>query len=101
MVGRGSAYDLYLSRELRAAQLLRTPTSQTVVDRFLAENADVAAGVRQQLEADAERLGGAQQPHRRALHWWPGPIHGLHLFEALPWHQRGSLLSLRCAPGLR
>jgi len=58
MVGRGSAYDLYLSRELKAAQLLRTPTSQTVVDRFLAENADVAAGVRQQLESDAARLGG-------------------------------------------
>jgi len=58
MVGRGSAYDLYLSRELKAAQLLRTPTSQTVVERFLAENADVAAGVRQQLESDAARLGG-------------------------------------------
>ncbi len=58
MVGRGSAYDLFLSRELKAAQLLRTPTSQTVVDRFLAENADVAAGVRQQLESDAARLGG-------------------------------------------
>ncbi len=58
MVGRGSAYDLYLSRELKVAQLLRTPTSQTVVDRFLAENADVAAGVRQQLEADAVRLPG-------------------------------------------
>ncbi len=58
MVGRGSAYDLYLSRELKAAQLMRTPTSPTVVERFLAENADVAAGVRQQLEADAARLGG-------------------------------------------
>lgn len=56
MVGRGSAYDLHLSRELKAAQLMRAPTSPTVVDRFLAENADVAAGVRQQLEADAARL---------------------------------------------
>jgi len=58
MVGRGSAYDLYLSRALKAAQLLRAPTSPAVVDRFLAENADVAAGVRQQLEADAARLPG-------------------------------------------
>lgn len=58
MVGRGSAYDLYLSRELKAAQLMRTTTSQAVVDRFLAENADVAAGVKQQLEADAQRLPG-------------------------------------------
>jgi polar amino acid transport system substrate-binding protein len=29
-----------------------------VVDEFLAARADVAAGVRQQLEADAARLGG-------------------------------------------
>jgi polar amino acid transport system substrate-binding protein len=58
MVGKGSAYDLYLSRELKAAQILRAPTSPAVVDTFLAENADVAAGVRQQLEADAARLGG-------------------------------------------
>jgi polar amino acid transport system substrate-binding protein len=58
MVARGSAYDLYLSRELNAAQLLRTTTSQAVVDRFLAENADVAAGVKQQLEGDAARLPG-------------------------------------------
>lgn len=58
MVGRGSAYDLYLSRDLKAAQLMRTPTSQAVVERFLAEGADVAAGVRQQLEADAARLPG-------------------------------------------
>lgn len=58
MVGKGSAYDLYLSRALKAATLVRAPTSPVVVDRFLAENADVAAGVRQQLEADAARLGG-------------------------------------------
>jgi polar amino acid transport system substrate-binding protein len=58
MVGRGSAYDLYLSRALKAAQLLHAPTSPTVVDQFLAQNADVAAGVKQQLEADAARLGG-------------------------------------------
>src|SRR5205085_7416335 len=58
MVGRGSAYDLYLGRELKAAQLLRAPTSPKVVDEFLAAGADVAAGVRQQLEADAARLPG-------------------------------------------
>lgn len=58
MVGLGSAYDLYLSRSLKAAQLLRAPTSPAVVDAFLAQDADVAAGVRQQLEADAVRRGG-------------------------------------------
>ncbi len=58
MVGKGSAYDLYLSRELKAATILRAPTSPAVVDAFLAEKADVAAGVKQQLEADAARVGG-------------------------------------------
>jgi polar amino acid transport system substrate-binding protein len=58
MVGKGSAYDLYLSREMKAAQLLRAPTSPAVVDSFLSENADVAAGVKQQLQADAKRLPG-------------------------------------------
>jgi polar amino acid transport system substrate-binding protein len=58
MVGRGSAYDLYLTRTLKAAQIVRAPTSPAVVDAFLAEDADVAAGVRRQLEADAVRLGG-------------------------------------------
>lgn len=58
MVGKGSAYDLYLTRELKSASIERAPTSPAVVDCFLSENADVAAGVRQQLEADAARLGG-------------------------------------------
>ncbi len=58
MVGRGSAYDLYLTRALKQAKLAHAPTSPAVVDHFLAQNADVAAGVKQQLQADAERLGG-------------------------------------------
>jgi polar amino acid transport system substrate-binding protein len=58
MVGRGSAYDLYLTRALKAAQILRAPTSPAVVERMLAENAEVAAGVKQQLQADAARLPG-------------------------------------------
>lgn len=57
-VGRGSAYDLYLTREIKAAKLERAPTSPQVVDYFLANNLEVAAGVRQQLEADAKRLPG-------------------------------------------
>jgi len=57
MVAKGSAYDLFLSRELKQAQLVRTVRSQDVVDAFLAEKTDVAAAVKQQLEADAARLG--------------------------------------------
>jgi polar amino acid transport system substrate-binding protein len=58
VVGKGSAYDLYLSREIQHATLLRAPSSPAVVDYFLEQGADVAAGVKQQLEADAARLGG-------------------------------------------
>ena len=58
VVGKGSAYDLYLTRALRQADLVRAPTSPEVTDFFLREHADVAAGVRQQLEADAKRRPG-------------------------------------------
>lgn len=58
VVGGGSAYDLYLTRELQNARIVRAATSPTVVDTFLEGGYDVAAGVRQQLEADAARLGG-------------------------------------------
>ncbi len=57
-VGNGSAYDLYLSREIKAAALLRAPTSPAVVDFFLAQGLEVAAGVKQQLQMDAKRLPG-------------------------------------------
>jgi polar amino acid transport system substrate-binding protein len=57
-VGNKSAYDLYLTRELKKATIERAPTSPQVVDYFLVNHLDVAAGVRQQLEKDANRLGG-------------------------------------------
>jgi polar amino acid transport system substrate-binding protein len=58
VVGQGSAYDLFLSRALAHATIERAPSSQAVVQQFLATGADVAAGVRQQLEADVHRNGG-------------------------------------------
>jgi polar amino acid transport system substrate-binding protein len=57
-VGRASAYDLFLSREIRHAVIERAPTSTVVVETFLQTEADVAAGVREQLQADAARFGG-------------------------------------------
>jgi polar amino acid transport system substrate-binding protein len=60
VVGQGSAYDLHLSRELKHATIVRAPSSPAVVDTFLAQGADVAANVRQQLEADAKRVGGVR-----------------------------------------
>lgn len=58
VVGKGSAYDLFLTRELKAAQIVRAPTSPAVVQTFLEQGLEVAAGVRQQLEADARQIAG-------------------------------------------
>ena len=60
VVGRGSAYDLYLTRELKRAKLVRAPTSPSVVDLMTSGKFEVAAGVKQQLEADAKRLSGVR-----------------------------------------
>ena len=57
-VGAQSAYHLYLSRELKQATIVRAPTSPTVTDVFVAQSLDVAAGVKQQLQADARRIPG-------------------------------------------
>lgn len=57
-VGKGSAYDLFLTRELKQAEIVRAPTSPTVVDLFVEQGLDVAAGVRQQLKADLQRFAG-------------------------------------------
>ncbi|WP_322981431.1 ABC transporter substrate-binding protein [Pseudomonas sp. C11] len=57
-VGKGSAYDLFLTRALQQATIERAPTSPAVVEHFLAHGHEVAAGVRQQLEADAALIGG-------------------------------------------
>ncbi|MFY9512642.1 MAG: ABC transporter substrate-binding protein [Rubrivivax sp.] len=58
VVGAGSAYDLHLSRALQHAQIVRAPSSPAVVDVFVEQGLDVAAGVKQQLEADARRHPG-------------------------------------------
>ena len=60
VVGRGSAYDLYLARELKHARLQPAPTSQAVADTMLANGFEVAAGVKQQMQADARRLPGVR-----------------------------------------
>ena len=61
-VGMGSAYDLFLTRELKHADIVRAPTSPTVVDVFVEQKLEVAAGVKQQLEADLVRF-----PNHRLL----------------------------------
>lgn len=66
-VGKGSAYDLFLTRELKAAEIVRSPTSPTVVQTFLEQNLEVAAGVKQQLEADAAEQSGLRLLNERFM----------------------------------
>jgi polar amino acid transport system substrate-binding protein len=58
VVGKGSAYDLYLTREIKNASLFRAASSQAVIDDFMGGKGNVAAGVKQQLESDAKRYTG-------------------------------------------
>ncbi|MEQ1536339.1 MAG: ABC transporter substrate-binding protein [Burkholderiaceae bacterium] len=80
-VGKGSAYDLFLTRELKHAEIVRAPSSPTVVDVFVEQGLDVAAGVKQQLEVDAKRL-----PNLRLL---PGRFMVIQQAMGLP-KSRGS-----------
>jgi polar amino acid transport system substrate-binding protein len=57
-VNAKSAYDLFLTREIKQATLVRSVTSSEVVDMFVAQKLEVAAGVKQQLEKDMRRVPG-------------------------------------------
>ena len=48
-VGRGAAYDLFLTRTLKNAELVRADTSQGAVELFVDRGFEAAAGVRQLL----------------------------------------------------
>jgi len=54
----GSAYDLFLTRELKQATLVRAAGIDAVVDLWVAGKLDCVAGVKPQLEAIARRLPG-------------------------------------------
>jgi len=58
MVGEGSAYDLFLTRELKRATIVRAADAGPVMDLWIAGKLDAVAGVKPQLEADAKRVGG-------------------------------------------
>jgi polar amino acid transport system substrate-binding protein len=57
-VGLKTAYDLYLTREIRRATIERAPSSPAAIDLFLASGLDAAAGVRQPLESFAAGHAG-------------------------------------------
>ena len=81
VVGKGSAYDLYLTRNIKHAHIVRAPSSNAVVQTFITQNADVAAGVKQQLEADASQHAG--------LRLLPGPFMVIRQAMGIP-TDRGS-----------
>ena len=53
-VGTGSAYDLFLSREIKHAQLVREANVAGVVEAFLEQGLEVAAGIKQALQSKAQ-----------------------------------------------
>ncbi len=58
VMGAGSAYGLYLTRNIKNAELVQVPTSEAVVDAMIKGGLEVSAGVKQGLESDAKRVGG-------------------------------------------
>ena len=89
-VGRASAYDLYLTRTIKNATLVRAATGggKAMIDLFNADKLEAVAGVKQPLveyaRTDPERAG-----HGRALHGDPaghGHAQGPRCRRALPAH---------------
>jgi len=59
-VAQKSAYDLYLSRNLKHAQLLRAEGIQGSYDLFVAQKLEVLSGLKPRLVTDAEKLPGSR-----------------------------------------
>ena len=57
-VGAKTAYDLFLTREIRHAELVREATSAAAIERFVAGGVDAVAGVRQPLATAASARPG-------------------------------------------
>jgi polar amino acid transport system substrate-binding protein len=55
-----SAYDLWLSRHLQKAELVRAPSLDASFEQFVAERLDALAGLRPRLLQDVEKLPGAR-----------------------------------------
>jgi polar amino acid transport system substrate-binding protein len=55
-----SAYDLYLSRALKHAELVRSEGLDASYDRFIADKLDALAGLRPRLVLDVQRIPGAK-----------------------------------------
>lgn len=102
IVGKGAAYDLHLTRQLKYASLNRLSSSQAAIDAFLGGEGDMAAGIRQPLERTAmnnpdyrvlpDNFGQINQaicvPHNQL------ELHGILKDLLTIWQSDGSLQSL-------
>lgn len=86
-VGRDSAYDLFLTRVIRQAELVRLPTSVEAITAFARDGLDVAAGIRQPLERYAEA-----HPGYRVL---PGRFMAIEQAMGVPRRSAGAIPYLR------
>ncbi|MEW6690912.1 MAG: ABC transporter substrate-binding protein, partial [Pseudomonadota bacterium] len=59
-VAQKSAYDLYLSRSIRNAELVRAEGIQGSYDLFVAQKLEALAGLEARLLADAQTLPGSR-----------------------------------------
>jgi len=59
-VGSGSAYDLFLTRETKAAEIVRLQGAGPALAALRSGEVEVAAGIRQLLEGEAQRAPGVR-----------------------------------------
>ncbi len=59
-VGAGSAYDLFLTREIKQAEIVRLQGAGPALAALRAGEVEVAAGIRQMLEGEAQRAPGVR-----------------------------------------
>ncbi len=59
-VRAGSAYDLWLTRNLKHATLVRSDSADGPFNQFVAESLDALAGLRPALMSEADKLPGAR-----------------------------------------
>jgi polar amino acid transport system substrate-binding protein len=57
-VGKGSAYDLFLTRNIKHATLVRANTGELAIDQFLKDNLEVVANVKQPIMLYAKNHPG-------------------------------------------
>jgi polar amino acid transport system substrate-binding protein len=95
-VSAGSAYDLYLTRALKHAELIRLPTSDAAVGAFEHDHLEVLAGVKQPLaamvkeHADLRLLDGAFMSIQQAMCLPQGHPAGAAFLESFVAQQKAS-----------